>query len=132
MPKFCKIAVANGALRVEADGRTSFLGTAQVKAAGPLTLKLRARTTAGGEGKVVWKTADQQDFPKDGQSVPFKLEAGADWQDVTVALPIKGAPQIVRLYLPAPKASVEIESIQYFSADAAKPVRAWNFRAARK
>jgi arylsulfatase A-like enzyme len=132
VPKFCKLAVANGALRVEAEGRTPFLGTAQIKAAGPLTLKLRARTTAGGEGRVQWKTTDQPDFSKDGQSVSFKLEAGSDWQDLTVALPIKGTPQIIRLYLPAQKAPVEIESIQYFSADAAKPVHFWNFRVARK
>ena len=60
------------------------------------------------------------------------MPAGADWQDVTVAVPIKGSLQIVRLYLPADKAPVEIESIQYLPENAAKPVRAWNFRAAQR
>lgn len=131
VPKFCKATLVAGALRVEADGRAPFLGTAQVKHAGPLTLKLRLRSPAGGPGKVFWKTADQKEFPSSGQTVAFTLAPGADWQDVSLELPVEGQSGIVRLYLPADKAPVEIESIQYFSADSGKPVRAWNFRPAK-
>ena len=46
------------------------------------------RSTAGGAGKVQWRTADQQEFPKDGQVVPFELKSGDDWQDVSIKLPI--------------------------------------------
>ena len=41
VPKMCKMTLVEGALRVEADGPTPFLGTAQVRHAGPMTLKLR-------------------------------------------------------------------------------------------
>lgn len=131
VPKFCKISAVPGALRVEADGRTPFLGTAQVKASGPLTLRLRTRSAVGGPGRVQWVTKDQADFPKEGQTVAFALPAGEGWQDVTVAVPMKGEARIVRLYLPAVAAPVEIESIRFFAGDGTKPVRSWNFTTAR-
>jgi arylsulfatase A-like enzyme len=127
VPKFCKATVAGGALRVEADGRNPFLGTAQVKARGPLTLALRARCAAGGPGKVQWVTGDNADFTVPGQTAEFALKPGAEWQDVTMALPIQGAPRIVRLYLPAEKGPVEVAWIRYLDASG-KPVRVWTFR----
>jgi len=133
VPKNCKISLVDGAMRMEATGNAPFLGTAQLgKYTGPLTLKLRARSAAGGTGKVQWKLTTQNEFPKTGQTVEFNLPAGADWQDLTVALPIQGSPSPLRLYLPADKSPVEIQSIQYFAADGTKPVRAWNFSNARK
>ena len=128
VPKMCKISLEGGALHVEADGRMPFLGTAQVRHAGPMTLELRARTTAGGRGKVQWKTVDQETFPGEGQVVEFTLTAGADWQDVTVDLPVQGRSAIVRLYLPAAQSPVEIESIEFRAAGYERPVRAWSFR----
>jgi len=129
VPKFCKLSIASGAVRVEADGRTPFLGTAQVKAAGPLTLKLRARSTTGGPGKVQWNTKEQTEFPPTGQTVEFTLSAGADWQDVTVEIPVTGELRIIRLYLPADKSPVEIASIQY--ADKTGTLKVWDFTSAK-
>jgi len=125
VPKFCKLSIANGTARVESDGRTPFLGTAQVKAAGPFTLKLRARSASGGPGKVQWTTQDQTEFPKTGQTVEFTLPAGADWQDITVDIPLAGESRIIRLYLPADKSPVEIASIQYNGKSG--PLKGWNF-----
>ena len=82
--RMCKITLVDGALRVEADGPTPFLGTAQVRHAGPMTLKLRARSAAGGPGKVWWKTVDQEEFPPEDQIVEFTLAAGDDWQEIAV------------------------------------------------
>lgn len=131
VPKACKMAVVGGSLRVEADGKAPFLGTAQVKHSGPLMLKLRARSSAGGPGRVQWVTTDQEEFPKEGQVVDFNLPAGADWQDVTVSAPVNGQIRIIRLYLPADKAPVEIESIRWLSTGADRPIRAWDFGAAK-
>ncbi len=131
VPKSCKVSLIPGALRVEAEGKAPFLGTAQVKASGPLTLTLRARSAAGGAGKVQWVTKDQEDFPKEGQVVPFALPAGTDWQDVTVEIPMKGDARILRLYLPADKGPVEVQSIRWTPVKAARPVRAWEFSAAK-
>jgi arylsulfatase A-like enzyme len=128
VPKMCKIEVADGALRVEADGRTPFLGTAQVRHTGPLVMKLRARSAPGGSGKVQWKTADQETFPQSDQAVAFELPGGGDWEEVRVDLPIQGKTSIVRLYLPAEDSRVEVESIEFVTANAEERIRSWDFR----
>ena len=125
VPKSCKLTLTNGVARVEAAGRTSFLGTAQVKATGPLTLKLRARSSTGGPGKVQWTTKEQTEFPETGQTVEFTLPAGDAWQDVSVDIPVTGDLRIVRLYLPADKSPVEIASIHYKGK--AGSLKLWNF-----
>jgi len=131
VPKSCKVTVTDGALSVEADGRAPFLGNVKVKHSGPAVLKLRVRSGAGGAGKVQWRTADQETFPPAGQIVTFDLKAGADWQDVAVALPVQGELVHFRLYLPAERAPVEITSVQYLPVNSSKPVRAWNFGTAK-
>lgn len=129
VPRFCKLSIANGAARVEADGRTPFLGTAQVKATGPFQLTLNARSTMGGPCKVQWTTKAQTEFPKTGQTVEFTLPAGDDWQAVTVDIPMTGELRIIRLYLPAAKSPVEIASLQYTSD--AGTLKVWNFTSAK-
>lgn len=126
VPKGCKVSVEIGTLRVEAEGPAPFLGTAQVKGEGPFTLRLRARCAVGGPGKVQWTTAEQADFNAPGQTAGFELKGGVEWQDVAVALPVKGRPRIVRLYLPAAPGPVEVASIRYLDA-AGKPAREWVF-----
>ena len=126
VPKMCEMTLVEGALRVEADGRTPFLGTAQVKLAGPLTLKMRLRGK-GGAGKVRWKTANQEAFPEQGQAVEFTLAAGDEWREVALELPVKGRTGIVRLYLPMNQGPVEIQSIEFIGKD--DKTQAWNFSA---
>jgi hypothetical protein len=125
VPKFCKATVIDGALRVEAAGRTPFLGTASVRLTGPHTLNLRARSTSGGPARVQWKTADQTDFPAEGQTVDFSIPGGGEWQNLTVPVPVAGQPSIVRLYLPASSGPVDLEKIQFSSASG-KPIQ-WLF-----
>ncbi|MFK5923655.1 MAG: sulfatase [Verrucomicrobiota bacterium] len=128
VPKGCKTELIGGALRVNEDGKNPFLGTAQIKHKGPLTLTLRARSAKGGSGKVSWKTAAQKNFPSDGsQSKPFNLPPGKQWNDITVDLPIKGSSQLIRLYLPAIESSVEIQSILYTPKGSDKSIRQWKF-----
>ncbi len=126
VPRMCTMTLVDGELRIEGDGRTPFLGTAQARHTGAMTLKLCARSTTGGTGKVQWKTAEQEDFPATGQGVEFTLPAGDEWQDVSVDLPVKGTTAIVRLYLPASQTPVEIRSIEFVDENN-KRIRAWNF-----
>lgn len=123
----CKATVANGVLRVEAIGRTPFLGNAQFSQAGPVLVKLRARSTAGGAGKIQWRTTEQEEFPPSGQLVAFELKPGEAWQDLTVELPVKGELVHLRLYVPADMSPVEIDSLAVLSSDPASPARQWNF-----
>jgi arylsulfatase A-like enzyme len=125
VPKFCHASISDGALHIEATGRTPFLGTGQVKLSGPMTLKLRVRSSAGGAGKVQWRTAAQTEFPPDSQITSFTLPAGSEWQDITVDLPMVGACGTLRLFLPADKAPVEIQTMD-FSSTAGKSKR-WSF-----
>jgi arylsulfatase A-like enzyme len=125
--RMCKVVTTDGAIRITATGRQPFLGTGQVRLSGPLTLRLRARSTAGGEGRVQWRTATQETFPESTQIVTYHLSAGTKWQDVSIQLPIQGNARVVRLYLPADKSAVEVQSIQFLDKSGRK--KAWDFTA---
>ncbi len=130
VPKMCTVELRSGALVVslEPGKRNPFLGTAQVKTGRPLTLHLRARSQTGGAGRVQWKYAAQQEFPAQGQAVPFELAAGAEWQELWIDLPIEKPTQIVRLYLPLEDGPVEIQSIDYLEATRTKSLKRWDFQ----
>ena len=125
VPRMCKVVRTEDAIRITREGHLPFLGTAQVKFEGPLTLKLRARSTTGGKGRVQWKTAGQETFPESGQSVTYQLPAGKNWQDVTVHLPIDSKASIIRLYLPAERTAVDVQSIQFLNNSGRK--KSWDF-----
>lgn len=131
VPKLCRMSLIDGALRIEGEKPNPFLGTAQVKHNGPMTLNLRLRGTLGGPGRILWKTADQDGFPREGQTVNYTLNPGNNWQDISLELPVKGRTAIVRLYLPAVQAPVDIQSIRYFSPNAGQPFQAWDFSDAK-
>ena len=98
-----------------------------MKHAGPVVVQLRARTNAGGAGKIQWRTADQETFPASGQIANFELKAGEEWQEVTIELPVEGQLVHFRLYVPADKAPVEIDSLKVLSTISSTPVREWTF-----
>ena len=125
--RMCKVAAIEDAIRITGDGRQPFLGTGQVRFNGPLTLQLRARSTAGGTGRVHWKTAGQDSFPESSQIATWNLSAGATWQDVSVPLSVQGKPAVIRLYLPAEKTAVELQSIQFVDKSGRK--KSWDFSA---
>lgn len=121
----CKLSQTPGAARLEAQGRSPFLGTSQVKASGNVTIKIRARSSTGGPCKVQWTTADQSEFPISGQTVDFNLPAGDAWHDVSASFQSDGALRIVRLHLPADRSPVEIASIEY--TDGSRSLKKWDF-----
>ena len=126
VPKQCRIVPIKGGIRVLPQGKRPFLGTAQVRLKGTMTLRLRARSVNGeaGIGHIQWRTEDQADFPKTGQTKAFKLPAGKDWQDVEVNVRVEGVSRLVRIFLPAGKA-LEIQSIRW-NAKGQKG-KAWDF-----
>lgn len=125
VPRNCRVVKKEGGIRVTGEGRLPFLGTAQVRFNGPLTLKLRARSPAGGKGRVQWRTDGQETFPEYGQVVTYDLPAGTMWQDVTVHLPIQGKARVVRLYLPAETTAVEVQSIRFL--DKSGREKTWDY-----
>lgn len=128
VPRNCRLVNTEGAIRVVGDGRQPFLGTAQVKFVGPLRLKIRARSTAGGKGRIQWRTAAQDAFPEAAQIVTYDLPAGTTWQDLTIPLPLQGQAAIIRLYIPAEVTAVELQSIQFLDSNGRS--KSWNFAGA--
>ncbi len=107
-PRACAASVKDGILTATGNGEAPFLGLAAGKLAGPTVVKFRARSAAGGAGKVEWlPTPAASDKAK---SVAFQL-TGGDWQEVSVELPAEGPLGIVRLYLPAQREPVLIDWI---------------------
>ena len=109
-----------------AQGKNPFLGTAQVKLEGPITLHLQARGVDGksGTGRVQWRTQEQTEFPATGQTVDFEVPESTTWQDITVQVPVEGRSQLLRLYVPATD-GLDIRSIRWKAQDG-KPVQ-WDF-----
>lgn len=125
VPRQCKVVRSEGAIQIIGTGRNPFLGTAQVRLQGPLTLNLRVRSSTGGEGRVHWRTADQEAFPESTQIVSFEIPSGKEWQDVSVPLPIERMARLIRIYLPAQEEVVEVKSIEF--QDNLGGAKTWNF-----
>ncbi len=130
VPKFSKVVIVNGAMRVESDGKTPFLGNTRLKHPGPFAVTMRIRSSAGGEGKIQWRTAGQETLPPE-QSVSFDIKAGNDWQDLSFPLPVKGELALFRLYLPADKSPVEIQSVDFSSPSSKQSVYSCDFNASK-
>ena len=126
VPKQCRIESIDAAIRVIPQGKNPFLGTAQAKIEGPITLHLQARGVDGksGKGRVQWRTQDQTEFPATGQTVDFEIPASTSWQDITVKAPVVGRVGLLRLHVPASD-GLDIRSISW-KAQNAKPVQ-WDF-----
>lgn len=117
--------IVDGALRVTASGNEPFIGTAQGRITGPVKIRLRLRSAAGGAAKFAWKSPDQDDF-QEGQVVDYTLSGGADWQEVERDLPVTGSLGTLRIFLPAKAGeTVEIASIRIEGAKGQPKV--WEF-----
>ncbi|MDF1825522.1 MAG: sulfatase [Verrucomicrobiales bacterium] len=127
IPKHSASEVKNGVLTVKPTGRVPFLGTAQVKLKGPLKLEMKVRRASGGAGRIQWRSSGQETFPEEGQVVDYTLSGGAEWEIVTVELPVRGTSATIRLYLPEGDEIVEFDAIEF--TDSNKVVKAWDFEA---
>jgi arylsulfatase A-like enzyme len=127
----CKLAVCDGALRVEGEGKASFIVRAGLDEASPLEVRLRVRCEKGGSGKIEWRLAGSKDF--DGKHiVKFAIAAG-DWQEVKVPLPMAAGERLVhfRVHLPTAASPVQVKRIQLFGgvgpSEARRVTREWAF-----
>ena len=127
VPKFCKIKPVEGAIKIEADGRTPFLGTTQIKSAGKIQAELVVRSSQGGSGKIRWKLAEQTEFPVDSQSVEFKLSPVETWETIKLTILPEKQLGTIRIYLPANSAGVEIASIKFTAENSGKQIKHWDF-----
>lgn len=125
VPKFCKAEIRDGKLVVTGEGRAPFLGIAGLKVSGPVTLAVKS--SAGGPAKVQWRTADQAEFPHEGQKAEFTLAPDAETR---AEIPARGSVVHLRLFLPAQQNPVALDEVTLQGADGA-PVR-WDFESEKK
>ncbi len=123
VPKAARVGAGDGSIMVEADGRNPFLAVTRLELKGPVTLRMRVRS-AGGPARTQWRTTTQEAFPSGGQTTEFTLPSGG-WSEVTATLPVEGALQHLRLYVPAARGGVEIDWIELAPASGA--ARRWDF-----
>ena len=126
VPKHSEISLNEGTLRVTPTGKMPFLGTAQVKSQGPLTLHLRARSTDGTEaaGRIQWKESHQTDFPETAQFVSYEIPEGENWHDIRVDVPVAKQCALLRIHLPGGNA-MEIQSIRWTAEG--NTIKEWDF-----
>ena len=105
----CDAVVKDGVLTVTGKNVMPFLGLAAGKMGGSTVVKFRARSAAGGAGKVEWLPTPQA--AEKAKSVAFQL-TGGEWRESTVELPAVGTLGILRLYLPAEKDPVQLDWIE--------------------
>ncbi|MFM7743370.1 MAG: sulfatase/phosphatase domain-containing protein, partial [Verrucomicrobiota bacterium] len=117
-----KAAVIEGALHVESKGADSFLGVGAGLPAGPAKLAFKLRAPQAGEGRIALLGAAGG---AQILSVPYRTSGEAVWQTIMVELDPKQATGILRLYLPAGSAAVDLDDIVLTPAQG--PARKWNF-----
>jgi len=120
------LSVRNGVLRVTCTGGDPYLhAKAAVKAAGPLTVKLRIKCSAGGDGQAFWSTTKAKGFARDRRET-FPLTHDGTWRELVVKLPVEGRLTGLRLDPGAAKGTVEIDRVRLCKPDGTV-VKAWEF-----
>jgi arylsulfatase A-like enzyme len=117
-----KASVVEGALHLASKGTDSFIGVGVGLSVGPAKLSFRLRAPQAGEGRIVLLGATGG---AEILSVPYRTSGEATWQTVTVELNAKQAASILRLYLPAGSAAVDLDDIVLTPAQGTP--RRWEF-----
>jgi hypothetical protein len=98
-----------------------------LKVEGPIFVSARLRSGKPGKATLQWRTSDQKDFSAKGQSKKFSIKGG-DWQEVEIKLPVKGALQHLRMFIPVSKEPLEIDWIEIAPAGGkSKQSKRWDF-----
>jgi len=121
--------IEDGVLELEIADPNTFIANASLDHDGKAVFRFRAKSAAGGAGKMTWRTAQQKDFPPK-QVVPFDLPADGQWHEIAVELPVNGNLVHVRLYPASKPGDVEIDWIRLFGGSTtadAMPAKEWTF-----
>ena len=114
-------------MKISSTHAQPFLTNASLNVEGPVFLKTRLRSAKPGKTNLQWRTADQKGFVAKGQSKQFTIKGG-DWQDIEIKLPVKGALQHLRMFIPVSKKPLEIDWIEITPAGGkSKQSERWDF-----
>ncbi|MDP4625322.1 MAG: sulfatase [Akkermansiaceae bacterium] len=103
----CKVVESEGNLVITGEGAAPFISYGTGKSA--MSVNLRARSTAGGKGKIEWLPTPTA--KKQAKTVEFNLKAG-EWTEISHPMPEGGDPGIIRIYVPASSAPVELDWVE--------------------
>ncbi|MCX7826571.1 MAG: hypothetical protein N2689_13575, partial [Verrucomicrobiae bacterium] len=117
--------VESGVLKLQLANANGFIAIASLSHAGEAVFQIRAKSAAGGPGRMWWRTADQEQFDSKNV-VAFDLPCDGEWREVRVALPVKGTLKHVRLYPAAKAGAVEIDWIKLCDKEG-NAMREWKF-----
>ena len=114
-------------MKISSTHAQPFLTNASLNIDGPVQLQARLRSAKTGKANLQWRTADQKGFPAKGQSKQFSIKGG-DWQNIEIKLPVKGALQHLRMFIPVSKEPLEIDWIEITPAGGtSKKSERWDF-----
>jgi arylsulfatase A-like enzyme len=117
-----KASVIEGALHIESKGADSFIGVGAGLTGGKAKLTFKLRAPQAGEGRIVLLGAAGG---AEILSVPYRTSGEAVWQTITVELNPKETTGILRLFLPAGSAAVDLDDIVL--TPHLGPARRWEF-----
>ena len=124
--RHCTLSAGQGTLRIKCTGGDPYIATGPLPAAtGPVTVKLRVKSTAKGAGQVFWTTDKEGKFHR-SRAVPIDLKHDGQWHDVTVKLPVNGKIRSIRLDPATAPGLVEIDTLGISTPDG-RAVKTWNF-----
>jgi arylsulfatase A-like enzyme len=104
----CKVAERDGTLVITSEGRDPFISIATGKS--PFAVKFRARSAAGGEGRIVWLPSPAAAAAQ-AKTVKFNLAPG-EWTNVKGDPPAGTRPGIVRIHIPPGPKPVELDWVE--------------------
>lgn len=117
-------------LKLTPNARQPFMTIANLQLTGPIEVRIRIRSTRDGVGNLQWRTHEQEFFPEAKQLQSFELTAGK-WREVKLQLATDGKLKHVRLFVPAPKSTTEIDWIEINSKSNSQKKR-WDFQSSMK
>ena len=79
------VSADGGVLRIVCTGNDPYIHGPAFKAAGPVSVRLRMKSTKGGGGQIFWSAEDSPGFAED-RSSHFKITKDNKWHDYTVDL----------------------------------------------
>ena len=109
----CGISTVDGVMKIVSTGQDPYL-SAPVKAAGPdAVIKLRARSTAAGNGQFFWATDRAGGFAE-ASSKHFEMFHDGKWREYTLPIRVDGAITSLRFDPGAAAGTVEVDWIRLY------------------
>ncbi len=117
--------VAEGSLRVVASGKAKskapILVRTGLRLAGPMTAKIKIRSTVAGSGSLAWRVKGQKEFKPECKRL-FIISDSEDWETHEIELPVEG--ELIHLRIVLPNGTTLVRELELQSGEG-KPFKLW-------